>query len=181
MISAAIGAILLLNGVSAFAAEGNAPLGTYTAAERRHWAFQPRKDTKAPLFADAGAKAWIRTPIDGFVLEGLRKAGLRPAPEASRAELIRRLTFDLHGLPPTPEEIAAFVADRSSKAFENLVDKLLASPRYGEQWARHWRRASGFGSRPGTNCSVQARVWILPSSLEREILPRPATAQPTAC
>ena len=81
---------------------------------------------------------WIRNPIDAFILEGLHKAGLRPATEAERAALIRRLNFDLTGLPPTPTEIAAFVNDSADDAYEKLVDRLLASPRYGERWGRHW-------------------------------------------
>src|SRR5437762_2203422 len=114
-----------------------APLGTYTAAERRHWAFQPRKDTPPPTFADAAAKAWVKTPVDAFILARLRRAGLKPAPAADRATLIRRVTFDLTGLPPTPAEIDAFVNDKSPDAWEKLVERLLAPPHYGEQWGRH--------------------------------------------
>jgi hypothetical protein len=95
------------------------------------------------------AKAWIRTPVDRFVLTGLRTAGLRPAPAADRATLIRRVTYDLHGLPPTPEETAAFLNDPSPKAYEKLVDRLLASPRYGEQWARHWLDVVRFAESDG--------------------------------
>lgn len=122
------------------AADGTevAPLGVYTPVERRHWAFQPRKDVVPPVFTDEAAKAWIRTPLDAFILAGLRKSDLTPAAEADRATLIRRVTYNLHGLPPTPEEVAAFVGDKAPKAYERLVDRLLASPRYGEQWARHW-------------------------------------------
>src|SRR5688500_7095291 len=81
-----------------------APLGTYKPIERRHWAFQPRKQVSPPTLQDPAAKAWIRTPVDNFVLASLRKAELQPAPAADRATLIRRVTYDLHGLPPTPEE-----------------------------------------------------------------------------
>ncbi|MFN0105370.1 MAG: DUF1549 and DUF1553 domain-containing protein [Bryobacteraceae bacterium] len=126
-----------------------APLGSYTAVERRHWAFQPRKAVTPPAFADAAAKTWIRTPIDAFVLTGLRKAELTPAPEADRATLIRRVTYNLHGLPPTPEEIAAFVNDKAPNAYERLVDRLLASPKYGEQWARHWLDVVRFAESDG--------------------------------
>jgi hypothetical protein len=126
-----------------------APLGTYKPAERRHWAFQPRKQAEPPAFADAAAKAWIRTPVDAFILDKLRKASLKPAPTADRATLIRRLTYDLHGLPPTPEETAAFVNDPSPKAYEKLVDRLLASPHYGEQWARHWMDVVRFAESDG--------------------------------
>jgi cytochrome c553 len=126
-----------------------APLGTYTPAERRHWAFQPRQDAQPPTFTDAAAKAWIRTPVDAFILDGLRKAGLKPAPETDRATLIRRVTYDLHGLPPTPDEVAAFVADKSPKAYESLLDRLLDSPKYGEQWARHWLDVVRFAESDG--------------------------------
>src|SRR4051794_1036718 len=94
------------------AEESVAPLGTYTPAERRHWAFQPRKDVAPPSFTLAADKAWVKTPVDAFVLEQLNKAGLKPAPQAARATLIRRVTYDLIGLPPTPAEIDAFVADK---------------------------------------------------------------------
>src|SRR5687768_8883898 len=90
-----------------------APLPTYTSMERRHWAFQPRKDAPPPSFTFAAHKAWVKTPVDAFVLAGLRKAELKPAPVADRATLIRRVTYDLHGLPPTPEEIDDFIRDKS--------------------------------------------------------------------
>lgn len=126
-----------------------APLGTYKASERKHWAFQSRKDVAPPTFQTAADKAWVKTPVDAFVLEALKKAGLKPAPSADRATLIRRVTYDLHGLPPTPEEVAAFVRDKSPKAWENLVDRLLASPRYGEQWGRHWLDVVRFAESDG--------------------------------
>jgi hypothetical protein len=91
-----------------------------------------------PTFTEAGDKAWVKTPVDAFILAPLKKAGLKPAPAADKANLIRRVTCDLHGLPPTPEEIDAFVHDPSPKAYEHLVNRLLASLRYGEQWGRHW-------------------------------------------
>jgi hypothetical protein len=100
-----------------------------------HWSFRPIASQAPPDVRDA---AWPSNPIDGFVLARLEAAGLSPAPEADRRTLIRRLTFDLHGLPPTPEEIEAFVADDRPDAYERLVDRLLASPRYGERWTRHW-------------------------------------------
>src|SRR5918993_3155408 len=126
-----------------------APLGTYKPAERRHWAFQPRKNVTPPAFTAVADKAWVRSPVDAFILTGLKKAGLRPAPQADRATLIRRVTYDLHGLPPTPEEVRAFVADKSPKAWENLIDRLLASPRYGEQWGRHWLDVVRFAESDG--------------------------------
>src|SRR5260370_22222993 len=83
-------------------------------------------------------KKWARNPIDLFILAKLEQEKLAPSPEADRRTLIRRLSFDLTGLPPSPEEVEQFVADRSATAYEKLVDRLLDSPRYGERWARHW-------------------------------------------
>src|SRR5580658_6545801 len=98
-------AVLASAAVLIAADEALAPLGSYTAAERNQWEFQARKDPVPPSFTDAVGKAWVKTPIDAFILAGLRKEGLRPAPQADRATLIRRMTFDVIGLPPTPEEI----------------------------------------------------------------------------
>ena len=101
------------------------------------WSLQPLQETVPP--ADAGIPAeWTDNPIDRWILSGLNAEGLDPAPVADRRTLIRRLTFDLLGLPPSPEELAAFERDREPGAYERLVDRLLASPRYGERWGRHW-------------------------------------------
>jgi hypothetical protein len=140
-----LSALSLAAALAAWTDGGVAPLGTYKPFERRHWAFVPRKDVAPP----AVANTWVRTPVDAFVLDSLRKAGLAPAPEADRATLIRRVTYDLHGLPPTPDEVAAFVGDPSPKAYENLVGRLLDSPRYGEQWARHWLDVVRFAESDG--------------------------------
>jgi hypothetical protein len=102
----------------------------------KFWSFQPIRDPCPPEVKDP--QVGSSHAIDRFILAGLEKRGLRPSPEAPRRTLIRRLTFDLTGLPPTPEEISDFLADRSPDAYERLVDRLLASPRYGERWARHW-------------------------------------------
>lgn len=100
-----------------------------------HWCWQPFSDSPLPAVADA---AWARRPLDRFILAGLERAGLAPNPEAEKATLLRRASFDLIGLPPTPVEIEAFLADASPEAFAKVVDRLLASPRFGERWARHW-------------------------------------------
>jgi hypothetical protein len=126
-----------------------APLGTYTAAERRHWAFQARRNPATPAFRSAADKAWAAAPLDAFVLARMRKEGLSPAPKADRATLIRRVTFDLTGLPPTPAETAAFVNDKSAKAWERLVDRLLASEHYGEHWGKHWLDVVRFSETEG--------------------------------
>jgi mono/diheme cytochrome c family protein len=102
---------------------------------KSHWAFQPLRRPSVPKVRNT---AWVRNPIDAFVLRKLEEKGLSPNRTATRRELIRRLYYDLIGLPPTPEEVAAFEADPSPKAYENLVEKLLASPHYGEKWGRHW-------------------------------------------
>ena len=102
------------------------------------WSFKPMAQQTPPAFTDAAALAWVRNPIDAFVLKTMREQGLQPAPAADRRTLIRRLSFDLLGLPPTVEEIDAFVNDSDPGAWERLVDRMLASPHYGERWARHW-------------------------------------------
>jgi hypothetical protein len=119
-------------------AETTAPLGTYTPVERRHWSFQKRQTPPVPVFTTAADKAWAKTPIDAFILARLQKKGLQPAPEADRRTLIRRASYMLRGLPPSPEEIRAFEADKSPKAWDKVVDAYLNSPQYGERWAQHW-------------------------------------------
>ncbi len=102
---------------------------------RSHWAFQAPRPVAPPEVKD---KAWVATPIDAFILAGLEEKGLKPAPPADKRTLLRRATYDLTGLPPTPQEIDAFLADDAPDAFAKVVDRLLASPRYGERWGRHW-------------------------------------------
>jgi Protein of unknown function (DUF1553)/Protein of unknown function (DUF1549)/Planctomycete cytochrome C len=106
-------------------------------ARARHWSFQPLRPVPVPELKHTGA-LWARNAIDGFINASLNQNGLTPAPEAGKRTLIRRLSFDLTGLPPAPAEVAAFLADRAPEAYERLVDRLLASPHYGERWARHW-------------------------------------------
>jgi len=103
--------------------------------DRAHWAFQPIRRPAAPAVRNDG---WVTNPIDAFILARLEAKGLQPNPRASKHELIRRVYYDLTGLPPTPQEVESFLADASPKAYESLVDRLLTSPRYGEKWARHW-------------------------------------------
>lgn len=102
---------------------------------RMHWAFLPLVQSGTP---EVKLKSWPRNEVDAFVLAKLEAAGLSPAPEASRATLIRRLSLDLTGLLPTPEEVTAFEKDESPTAYSQLVDRLLKSPHYGERWGRHW-------------------------------------------
>lgn len=115
-------------------------------SEEAWWAFRP---LKAPAVPAVRQRGWVRNGIDAFVLAELEKKGLKPAPPASRAELLRRVTFDLTGLPPTPTELDAFLADRRPDAYERVVDRLLASPAYGERWARHWLDVARFAESQG--------------------------------
>lgn len=110
------------------------------------WSFRPASRQSLPVVKN---EKWARNPIDLFILAKLEAEGLSPSPEADRRTLIRRLSFDLIGLPPTPEEVAAFQRDRSLDAYEKLVDRLLASPRYGERWARHWLDTVHYGETHG--------------------------------
>jgi len=104
-------------------------------AAREFWAFQPIADASLPVVKDT---SWPQVPLDCFVFAGLEARGLEPAAPADKLTLLRRANFDLIGLPPTPEEIEVFLADRSPGAFAKLIDRLLASPHYGERWGRHW-------------------------------------------
>ncbi|MDB5358650.1 MAG: hypothetical protein JWN24_5103 [Phycisphaerales bacterium] len=102
---------------------------------KQFWSFRPIQKPQPPAIKNAN---WVRNPIDAFVLAHLEAKGLHPAPEADKTALLRRLTFDLTGLPPTVPELRAFLADNSPDAYEKQVDRLLASPHYGEKWGRHW-------------------------------------------
>jgi hypothetical protein len=116
------------------------------AKARDYWAFKPLTNPVPPEVRDAG---WCRTPLDRFILAKLDAKGLTPNPPIDRRKLIRRVTFDLVGLPPTPEEIDAFVNDPSPDAYPKLIDRLLASPHFGERWARHWLDLARFGESHG--------------------------------
>jgi hypothetical protein len=126
-----------------------APLGKYSAMEKRHWAFQPRSQAAPPAFTDPLDKAFVRNPVDAYVLARLKKAELAPSPKASKDVLVRRLYFDLTGLPPTPQQVAAFVNDKRPDAWAKLIDQLLESPHYGERWAQHWLDVVRFAETDG--------------------------------
>jgi hypothetical protein len=119
---------------------------TFTQRQRDFWSFQKVKQQAPPAVRD---RAGVRNAIDQFVLAKLEAKGLAPSPAADKITLLRRATFDLTGLPPTPQEIDAFVADQSPQAFEKVVDRLLASPRYGERWGRHWLDVARFAESEG--------------------------------
>jgi hypothetical protein len=114
--------------------------------KREHWCWQPVRPQAPPAVKGS---AWPRDPVDRFILARLEEKGLHPAAPADRRTLLRRITFDLTGLPPTPAEIDAFLADTSADAYEKVVDRLLESPRYGERWARHWLDLVRYGESRG--------------------------------
>ncbi|MBI2680136.1 MAG: PSD1 domain-containing protein [Candidatus Solibacter usitatus] len=114
---------------------GSTVAATVVRPKSSHWSLQPIQRPAIPAVRTA---AWVRNPIDAFILERLESEKIAPAPEADKNTLLRRLSLDLIGLPPTPAEVAAFLADKSSDAYERAVDRLMASPHYGEKWARHW-------------------------------------------
>ena len=111
------------------------------AGAREHWSFQP---PKMPAIPEVEKQEWVREPLDRFILAKLEEQGIDPSPEADRRTLIRRLTYDLTGLPPSWEDVRAFAADDSDDAYEKVVDRLLESPQYGERWARHWMDVSRY-------------------------------------
>jgi len=110
------------------------------------WSLRPVVRTEVP---EVQNQQWVRNPIDAFILRRLETEGLAPAPAADKLTLIRRATFDLHGLPPTPQQIDEFLADNSEDAFANLVNRLLESPRYGERWGRHWLDLASYADSHG--------------------------------
>ncbi|MGV3532903.1 MAG: DUF1549 domain-containing protein, partial [Chthoniobacteraceae bacterium] len=117
-----------------------------TDASRAHWAYQPVVKPAIPVPQN---RAWCRTPVDAFIAKALEEKGMAPNSMASKEALIRRASYDLIGLPPTPEQVAAFVADQSPRAFEKVVDRLLASPQYGERWGRHWLDTARYADTTG--------------------------------
>ncbi len=130
---------------------------TPTAEFKKHWAFVAPKLPPVPKVAHS---AWPKTPIDNFVLARLEAEKLSPSPPADRVTLLRRLSLDLIGLPPTPEEVDAFLADKSSRAYEKQVDRLLNSPHYGERWGRVWLDAARYADSDGFEKDKQRRVWF---------------------
>ena len=129
---------------------------------KKHWSFQ--KITAPPVPKPADPKNFIRNPIDNFVLAKLTEKNLQPSPQADKHALIRRMTFDLIGLPPTPDEVEAFLADKSPNAYEKVVDRLLASPRYGERWARHWLDIARYADTSGDRQAGNRRNPLFPNA-----------------
>ncbi len=137
-----------------------------TASAPSWWSFRKPVRPPVPALKDT---AWVRNPVDAFILAKLEQNGLRPAPEADRRTLARRAYFDLHGLPPTPEQVEQFVNDRSADAYEKLIERLLASPRYGERWGRYWldlvryADTSGFETDHFFITAWRYRDWVIGS------------------
>jgi hypothetical protein len=153
------------------AASEPAPPEKFSAEKREHWAYQPIKRVDPP---GTERRDWARNAIDRFILAGLEDAGWKPAAEADRSALIRRVTYDLTGLPPLPEEVAAFVADRRPDAYERLVDRLLASPKYGERWGQHWLDLAHYADSNGFELDLERpdawryRDWVV-KALNRDL------------
>ncbi len=133
---------------------------------REHWAYRPMARPEPPAVADP---AWARNAIDRFVLARLEAEGLAPVAPAGKRTLLRRVTFDLTGLPPTPDEIDAFLADERPDAWERVVERLLASPRYGERWGRHWLDVARYADSNGLDENIahpnafRYRDWVIDS------------------
>lgn len=140
----------ILAGAAWGAAAGD-PLGAASL-----WSFQPVQRPEPPPVANA---LWVRNPIDSFVLARLEEAGLEPAPEADRRTLLRRVTLDLTGLLPSPEEVRDFLADTSPGAYRRVVDRLLKSPHYGERWARHWLDIARYADTNGYSIDGPRSIW----------------------
>lgn len=136
--------LALLHAALVFRAPGQAT----PAPGTNHWAFEPVRPPRPPAVRDAN---WVRNDLDRYVLSRLESEGLRPAAPADRSTLLRRVTFDLTGLPPTPEDRKAFLEDPSPDAWERVVERLLASPRYGERWGRHWMDVVRYADTAGDN------------------------------
>ncbi|MEO8127157.1 MAG: DUF1549 domain-containing protein, partial [Bryobacteraceae bacterium] len=130
-----------------------------TAKPRRgadHWAFQRPKRPTPPEVKNA---SWVRNPIDNFILARLERENVKPSPETDRYTLLRRVSLDLTGLPPTPQEIQEFLADRSPGAYEKVVDRLLASDHYGERWGRHWLDVARYADSDGYTIDAARPIW----------------------
>ena len=142
-----------------------------TANDRDHWSFRPIENSPAPAVQN---RSWCVNPIDAFVLSRLENIDLRPASEATKLTLVRRLYFDLLGLPPSPEQIREFVNDKSLDGYERLVDRLLASPHYGQRWAQYWLDLARFAETDGFEHdkvrpnSWRYRDWVI-ESLNRDM------------
>ena len=129
----------------------------FTPQQKRWWAFQPVQKSPVPSVKNT---AWVKNPIDAFILAKLEEKGIKPNPRADNLTLLRRASIDLTGLPPTPEEVQALVSDTAPDAFDKAIDRLLASPRYGERWARHWLDLARYADSEGFKSDeTRPHVW----------------------
>ena len=129
----------------------------YTDAEKSHWAYQPVRGVAPPTVKN---EAWVQTPVDRFTLAAMESHGLNPPSEVDKRTFLRRVTFDLTGLPPTPEEVDAFLTDATPQAHETVVDRLLKSPHYGERWGRHWLDLVRYAESTANDANaVMAHAW----------------------
>src|SRR5262245_48742366 len=151
-------AVVILGGVvfPASAAEGSSATPGKKKNPDDHWAFKAPVRPALPKVSD---RKWGRNVIDAFILARLEKEGLSPAPEADKVTLLRRLHLDLTGLPPTIAETDAFLSDNTSDAYERLVERLLASPHYGERWGRHWLDAARYADSDGYEKDMSRDMW----------------------
>jgi hypothetical protein len=131
----------------------------WTEEERAHWSLQPVQRPAVPQVGSRGQQE-LRNPIDAFILDKLEAAGLQFSGRADRATLLRRLSFDLHGLPPTEAQLEDFSRDLSPDAYDRLVDSLLESPQFGERWGRHWLDTAGYADSDGYNENDRERAWV---------------------
>jgi len=134
------------------------PNNYITAAERSFWSFQPVRSPAVPIVQDTSR---VRTPVDSFITAKLQESGLTLSADASAEAIVRRVYFDLTGLPPAPAEVDAYVNDKSPGAYERLLDRALASPRYGERWGRHWLDVAGYADSEGYTAddSIRPYAW----------------------
>ena len=137
-----------------------------------HWAWRSVVEVDPPTVND---EAWLRNPIDRFILSKLEANGIAPSPEADRSTLIKRLFYDLTGLPPSPAEVDAFLADESSDAYETLVDRLMASEHFGERWGRHWLDKARYADSDGyEKDNPRPNAWRVSRLGDRRHQSRPA-------
>ena len=152
-------------------ADDVAPPETFKTEQKAHWAYQVLIRPELPKVNDS---AWVRNPIDRFILGGLESTGFIHAPEAEKAALIRRVTFDLTGLLATPDDVDNFLRDKSPQAYEKVVDRLLASPHYGERWAQHWLDLAHYADSNGFELDAERpdswryRDWVI-NALNRDM------------
>jgi mono/diheme cytochrome c family protein len=132
------------------------PAGADRPTKSTHWSFQPVRPPAPPAVKRID---WVRNPIDAFVLARLEKEGIAPSPEADKVTLLRRVSLDLTGLPPTPDELAGFLKDSSPDAYERAVERLLRSPHYGERWGRHWLDLARYADSNGYSIDAPRTIW----------------------